>query len=52
MTLEATAERLAQEGKTPMFVVSGGAVAGIIGVADVLKAGSVEAVRAAGGAWA
>ena len=43
--LEATADRLAQEGKTPMFVVSGGAVAGIIGVADVLKAGSVEAVR-------
>ncbi len=43
--LEATAERLAQEGKTPMFVVSGGAVAGIIGVADVLKPGSAEAVR-------
>jgi P-type Cu+ transporter len=43
--LEAAADRLAQEGKTPMFVVSGGTVAGIIGVADVLKAGSVEAVR-------
>jgi P-type Cu+ transporter len=43
--LEATAERLALEGKTPMFVVSGGAVAGIIGVADVLKPGSADAVR-------
>jgi Cu+-exporting ATPase len=44
-TLEATAQRLAADGKTPMFVVSGGALAGIIGVADVLKPGSVEAVR-------
>ena len=44
-TLEATAQRLAEEGKTPMFVVSGGTLAGIIGVADVLKPGSVEAVR-------
>jgi Cu+-exporting ATPase len=43
--LEATAERLAEEGKTPMFVVAGGAVAGIIGVADVLKPDSADAVR-------
>jgi len=43
--LEPASERVAQEGKTPMFVVSGGALAGIIGVADVLKPGSVEAVR-------
>jgi P-type Cu+ transporter len=43
--LEATAGRLAEEGKTPMFVVVGGAIAGIIGVADVLKSDSVDAVR-------
>ena len=39
------ADRLAEEGKTPMFVVADGAVAGIIGVADVLKPDSVAAVR-------
>ncbi len=44
--LQTTAERLSQEGKTPMFVVLDGAAAGIIGVADVLKADSVAAVRA------
>ena len=43
--LEATAQTLAADGKTPMFVVSGGVLAGIIGVADVLKPGSAEAVR-------
>ena len=43
--LESTAERLAEEGKTPMFVVAGGTVAGIIGVADVLKPDSADAVR-------
>jgi Cu+-exporting ATPase len=43
--LEAAAERLAEEGKTPMFVVIDGAPAGIIGVADVLKPDSVSAVR-------
>jgi Cu+-exporting ATPase len=39
------ADRLAEEGKTPMFVVVDGKVAGMIGVADVLKTDSVEAVR-------
>ncbi len=43
--LEATAGRLAEEGKTPMFVIVDAAVAGIIGVADVLKPDSVDAVR-------
>ncbi len=43
--LEAAAERLAEEGKTPMFVVLDGRVAGMIGVADVLKPDSVGAVR-------
>jgi Cu+-exporting ATPase len=39
------AEQLAEEGKTPMFVALDGTVAGVIGVADVLKPDSVEAVR-------
>ena len=43
--LEAQAEALAEEGKTPMFVVVDGAVFGVIGVADVLKPDSPEAVR-------
>lgn len=43
--LEQRAERLAEEGKTPMFVVVDGSLAGIIGVADVLKPGSVGAIR-------
>ncbi len=43
--LEAIAERLAEEGKTPMFVVANGVVAGVIGVADVLKPDSADAVR-------
>jgi Cu+-exporting ATPase len=43
--LENAAERMAEEGKTPMFVVVDGAVAGVIGVADVLKPDSVGAVR-------
>ena len=42
----ATAERLAAEGKTPMFVAVDGAVAGVIAVADTLKPDSAEAVRA------
>lgn len=43
---EAGAERLADEGKTPMFVALDGAPIGIISVADTLKEDSVEAVRA------
>ncbi len=38
------AERLATEGKTPMFVAVDGVVAGIIAVADTLKPDAVEAV--------
>jgi len=44
-SLEDQAESLAHEGKTPMFVVVDGLVAGIIGVADVLKQDSEAAVR-------
>ena len=46
--LEARAEALAEEGKTPMFVVVDDTVYGIIGVADVLKPGSSQAVQSLG----
>jgi Cu+-exporting ATPase len=41
----ATAERLAGEGKTPMFVAIDGALGGIVAVADTVKETSAEAVR-------
>jgi len=44
--LEKEAERLADEGKTPMFVAMDGHVAGIVAVADTLKPNSKEAVKA------
>jgi P-type Cu+ transporter len=44
--MEVQAERLAGEGKTPMFVAVDGWVAGVIAVADTIKASSVEAIRA------
>jgi Cu+-exporting ATPase len=43
---EQAAARLADEGKTPMYVAVDGVPMGIIGVADTLKDDSVEAVRA------
>jgi Cu+-exporting ATPase len=43
--LEATAETMAIDGKTPMYVVVDGKAAGLIAVADVLKPDSVAAVR-------
>ena len=39
------AERLAGEGKTPMFVAIDGQIAGIVAVADTLRKGAVEAVE-------
>jgi Cu+-exporting ATPase len=42
--LEAEAQRLADEGKTPMFVVVDGRAAGLVAVADTIKADSVEAI--------
>ena len=39
------AERLAQEGKTPMYVAVDGQLAGLIAVADVVKPGSRAAVE-------
>lgn len=43
--LEATAEKLSGEGKTPVFAAVDGAAAGIVAVADTLKEHSAEAVR-------
>ncbi|MDQ3806125.1 MAG: copper-translocating P-type ATPase, partial [Acidobacteriota bacterium] len=45
---EGVAARLADEGKTPMFVAADGRAAGVVGVADTLKEDSVAAVRALG----
>ncbi|QIN84447.1 heavy metal translocating P-type ATPase [Rubrobacter tropicus] len=44
--LEAEARRLADDGKTPMYVAIGGAAAGVIAVADTIKEDSVSAVAA------
>ncbi len=38
-------DMLADEGKTPMFVAVDGRLAGVVAVADRIKAGSIEAVR-------
>jgi len=46
--LAADAERLAGEGKTPMFVALDGKAAGLVAVADTLKDGSGAAVKALG----
>ena len=43
---EAGATRLADEGKTPMFVAVDGRPAGLIAVADTIKEDSIAAVRA------
>lgn len=42
--LEEDADRLAGEGKTPMYIVINDALAGIIAVADVVKASSKSAI--------
>ncbi|MDR2053994.1 MAG: heavy metal translocating P-type ATPase, partial [Treponema sp.] len=42
--LEAESDRLAEEGKTPMYVALDGKAAGIVAVADVLKKSSRDAV--------
>ncbi|HXF51149.1 MAG TPA: heavy metal translocating P-type ATPase [Dehalococcoidia bacterium] len=44
--LASLAEELAGQGKTPMFVAVDGRIAGVLAVADTVKAGSVEAIRA------
>ncbi|MGH2486467.1 MAG: HAD-IC family P-type ATPase, partial [Ktedonobacterales bacterium] len=45
-TATATLERLETEAKTAMLVAVDGQVAGVIGVADTIKPGSVEAIAA------
>jgi len=44
-TMEETSDQLAEEGKTPMYVALDGKLAGIIAVADVVKASSVRAIE-------
>jgi Cu+-exporting ATPase len=43
--LEGESDRLAEEGKTPMYVLFGGKLAGIIAVADVVKPSSSKAIK-------
>jgi len=42
--LEAESDRLASEGKTPMYIAMDGKLSGIIAVADVVKASSAAAI--------
>ena len=44
-TMEEKSDKLAEEGKTPMYVALGGKLAGIIAVADVVKDSSVRAIE-------
>jgi Cu+-exporting ATPase len=44
-TLESDSDKLAGEGKTPMYVAINGKLAGIVAVADVVKASSKEAIE-------
>ncbi|MBA1335800.1 MAG: cadmium-translocating P-type ATPase [Firmicutes bacterium] len=43
--MEAEADRLAEEGKTPMYIAVNGELAGIVAVADVVKETSRQAIR-------
>ncbi|HWR22860.1 MAG TPA: heavy metal translocating P-type ATPase [Feifaniaceae bacterium] len=43
--LETASDRLAEEGKTPMYVAADGKIAGIIAVADVVKQSSRAAIE-------
>lgn len=44
-SMKSTADRLAEEGKTPLFFCRDGKLAGIIAVADVMKEESPKAIR-------
>jgi len=44
IALEAESDRLAEEGKTPMYIAMDGKLSGIIAVADVVKASSKAAI--------
>ena len=43
--IKAKSEKLAEEGKTPLFFAFGGKLLGIIAVADVIKADSPQAIK-------
>ena len=43
--LEGESDRLASEGKTPMYIAVNGQVAGIIAVADIVKESSAKAIQ-------
>ncbi len=45
LTLESDADTLASEGKTPMYIACDNQLAGIIAVADVVKASSAKAIQ-------
>jgi P-type Cu+ transporter len=44
-TLTTESGRLAEEGKTPLWIAINGSLAGIIAVADTVKPTSIEAIR-------
>jgi P-type Cu+ transporter len=44
-SLQKAGERIAEDGKTPLWIAIGGALAGIVAVEDTIKPGSVEAIR-------
>ena len=44
-SLAADSDRLAEEGKTPMYIALDGRLSGIIAVADVMKASSARAIQ-------
>jgi P-type Cu+ transporter len=44
-SLRVTSDRLAGEGKTPMYIAMNGTLAGIIAVADVVKESSAKAIK-------
>ncbi len=43
--VESTSDKLAEEGKTPMYIAINGAIAGIVAVADVVKENSKRAIQ-------
>ncbi|WP_202710679.1 heavy metal translocating P-type ATPase [Sporosalibacterium faouarense] len=45
LSLQEASDRLASEGKTPMFIAINGVLAGIIAVADVVKETSAKAIK-------
>ena len=45
LALTAAAERLAEEGKTPLWIAINGSLAGILAVADTVKPTSIRAIR-------